>query len=43
MIPGNGEESPEAFAADPMLILKHQHGIYGYEFLGICCVYLDRG
>jgi hypothetical protein len=28
MIPGNGEESPEAFAADPMLILKHQHGIY---------------
>ena len=26
-----------------MLILKHQHGIYGYHFLDICHVYLDRG
>ena len=26
-----------------MLILKHQHGTYGYNFLDICHVYLDRG
>ena len=26
-----------------MLMLKHQHGIYGYKFLDICHVYLDRG
>ena len=26
-----------------MFILKYQHGIYGYNFLDICHVYLDRG
>lgn len=26
-----------------MWILKYQHGIYGYNFLDICHVYLDRG
>lgn len=26
-----------------MWILKHQHGTYGYNFLDICHVYLDRG
>ena len=26
-----------------MLMLKHQYGIYGYKFLDISHVYLDRG
>lgn len=30
-------------AANPMWILKHQHGTYGYNFLDICHVYLDSG
>ena len=35
--------SAQQNAANPLLILKHQHGTCGYNFLDMCHVYLDRG